>query len=251
MSKGFSYGSSRDDSLEERILFAMRRSETYGFLSAAFNQLPDMQLAKNLQNMKEDDILSSFAVEGELSQEMIEGLELIQNYINQSIQKQLEDIKTELAVDRTRLVRGIKQGYGPPPPYESIYIGSDRKPETNVYVELGEVYSSAKTAVPEEVKESPDFIGIELEFMRHLAQREAQAWEASQTKEAIDVLEKQNNFLQEHIALWIPRFCTLMLKEAKTDFYRGIALLTKSFVLYEAEMVPEYMDWVCASDSLS
>jgi TorA maturation chaperone TorD len=159
----------------------------------------------------------------------------------------VDELRTGLAVERTRLLRGVKPGYGPPPPYESVYVGSDQGPLMQASVAVRQAYAEAGVGLPEEVKDQPDFIGLELDFMRHLTEKEAQAWAAADPEEALKVLEKERAFLEEHITRWIPRFCDVMHQEARLDFYRGIARMTKGFVLDEAQKVAELVEWARAA----
>jgi putative dimethyl sulfoxide reductase chaperone len=101
------------------------------------------------------------------------------------------------------------------------------------------MYAEAGVGLPEEVRDQPDFIGFELDFMRHLSEKESQAWAEPNQAKAKEVLEKELQFLKEHILRWIPHFCDLMLKDAQLDFYRGIARLTKGFVQGEVNTTAE------------
>jgi TorA maturation chaperone TorD len=111
------------------------------------------------------------------------------------------------------------------------------------------MYAEAGVGLPEEMKDQPDFIGFELDFMRHLTEKEAQAWADDDREEALGILERQRAFLKEHITRWIPRFCDVMAQEARLDFYRGIACMTKGFVLDEAKKVAELIEWVHVAET--
>jgi TorA maturation chaperone TorD len=173
---------------------------------------------------------------------MREGLGLMNEFVQASRGTTAEKLATSLAVERTRLLRGVKPGYGPPPAYESVYAGSAEKPEMRASVSVRQAYAEAGVGLPEEVRDQPDFIGFELDFMRHLTAQEAEAWKKGGQEEASNLLKAERAFLDDHLARWVPRFCDVMEKEARLDFYQGIARLTKGFVLDEAETVREYLD---------
>jgi len=61
--------------------------------------------------------------------------------------------------------------------------------------------------------------------------------------------EKERSFLEEHITRWILCFCDVMVQEARLDFYRGIARMTKGFVLDEAQKVAELVEWARAAEA--
>jgi len=234
-------------SSEEWTTLATSRSRVYGFLGAVYNRLPDDQFAQSLSGTDLTDFPLSMSGSQDLPEDMREGLRLIERFIQDSQGKPVDELRTGLAVERTRLLRGVKPGYSPPPPYESVYVGSDQGPLMQASVAVRQAYAEAGVGLPEEVKDQPDFIGLELDFMRHLTEKEAQAWAAGDPEEALKVLEKEQAFLEEHITRWIPRFCDVMLQEARLDFYRGIARMTKGFVLDEAQKVAELVDWARAA----
>jgi TorA maturation chaperone TorD len=116
-------------------------------------------------------------------------------------------------------------------------------------VAVRQAYAESGVDLPEEVRDQPDFIGFELDFMRHLTEKEAQAWSDGDHAEALVMLERQRAFLEEHITRWIPRFCDVMAREARLDFHRGIARMTKGFVLGEAQKVVELVGWADVAET--
>ncbi len=75
--------------------------------------------------------------------------------------------------------------------------------------------------------ELPDYIGIELKFMSLLCYKEAEALRAQDMEKRAGVLNTERAFFKEHIITWIPAFTSLMAKEAKTAFYRAVAMSTE------------------------
>ncbi len=220
---------------QEMADLATSRSRVYGFLGALYNRLPDDQFAASLSSPELVAFLSSLGESEEAPEDMREGLRLMRTFIDASSGKPVEELKTELAVERTRLLRGIKPGYGPPPPYESVYAGSAEQQNMGVVSGVRSAYAQAGASLPEEIHDQPDFIGFELDFMRHLAEREAQAWAQDDEREVMRVTQMEQTFLGEHVYRWIPRFCDVMFEQARLDFYRGVARLTKGFLLGEAQ----------------
>ena len=151
-------------SAEEWAALATSRSRVYGFLGAVYNRLPDDSFAESLSGPDLAGFLSSLAGTEDLPEDMREGLELIQGFTRDSAAKPVDELETELAVERTRLLRGVKPGYGPPPPYKSVYVGSDQQPLTQASVAVRQIYAEAGVKLREEVRDQPDFIGFELDF---------------------------------------------------------------------------------------
>jgi putative dimethyl sulfoxide reductase chaperone len=230
-------------SLKEWAGLALFRGRVYGFLSGIYNCLPDDKFAENLFSPEMAAFITSMRGIEDLPQDMQDGLELIEDFIRHHENMPLNEVKTVLGVDRTRLLRGLKPGYSPPPPYESVYLGSENQPLVQAGAAVVRTYASAGVVLPEEVRDQPDFIGIELDFMRHLCKKEADAWLDRDREEATRAMERQQNFLEEHITLWIPRFCDVMFQESRNNFYRGIARMTKGFVSDEAEKAKQLVEW--------
>jgi TorA maturation chaperone TorD len=228
---------------------AESRSRTYGFLAAVYNRLPDDQFAQSLLSDEFAGFLFSLLNDEQLPEAMRDGLRLIEEFARNHQGTPVEELRTQLGVDRTRLLRGVQPGYGPPPPYESVYAGSEGAPQMQASASIRQTYAEAGVGLSEEVRDQPDFIGLELDFMRHLTAKEAQAWVEGSREQALEILEKERAFLQEHIVRWVPRFCDVMHKEARLSFYGGIAKLTKGFVQDEAEKVAMYLEWGAATAS--
>jgi TorA maturation chaperone TorD len=228
---------------------AESRSRTYAFLAAVYNRLPDQAFAESLSGPDLPGLLASTVESEDLPEDMRAGVELIEAFIEAARGKPVEELQTELGVERTRLLRGVQPGYGPPPPYESVYSGSQEALRLEARASVRQVYAEAGLGLLEEVRDQPDFIGLELDFMRHLTAKEAQAWAEGSREQALEILEKERAFLQEHIVRWVPRSCDVMHKEARLSFYGGIAKLTKGFVQDEAEKVAVYLEWGAATAS--
>ena len=118
----------------------------------------------------------------------------------------------------------LNAGANPAFPYESCY--SSREPltmQTPVPL-LRTIYREAGLHKSEDYKDLEDHIAVELEFMRFQAERAA--YDDSSE-------EVQFNFLRSHLMGWVVEFCAVLTSAAQTDFYRGLAELTMSFLFNE------------------
>lgn len=233
----------------ELSALATARSRVYGFLGAVYNRMPDDQFAASLSSPEAATFLASLGQAEDDSEDMRDGLHLMEAYIRTSKDRPAEELKTELAVERTKLLRGIKPGYGPPPPYEGVYAPTAQEALGQTMMGVRNTYAEAGVVLPEEIHDQPDFIGFELDFMRHLTEKEAEAWIGNNYEEVLKTTEKEQAFLDEHILRWIPRFCDLMFQEAQLDFYRGVAKLTKGFVQGEARTAAELVNGARAAQA--
>ena len=140
----------------------------------------------------------------------------------------------ELENGYTRLFRGMDRQKSPPPPYESVYVDSGLVygPSTK---QVANTYRRFQAAGKE--YEPPDHITLELDFMRLLCEKEAEAWRKSEN--AQDLIVEENSFLNEHLARWVPDFCALVRQLDTKSFYSGLADITEGWLLYEVSLLKE------------
>ncbi len=82
-----------------------------------------------------------------------------------------------------------------------------------------------------------DHIALELEYMQICTQRAIAALDADNLVEASSQMMCQYNMIVDHLATWIPYLTGDMLKFAQTDFYRGLAYLTRGFIVVDQEFL--------------
>ncbi len=215
--------------LETQHTLAKIRRDLYGLLSSAYIQLPEM---KTLELKWEPAVeLLKYPQEG--SEEAFEQIRKGLNLVELSGPKKDridEEILKNISKDWTRLFRGVVRD-GIPPPYESLYRAGrlQKKPAQ----EINRLFSKMGIHVPEEWHQPSDYIGVELDFMRLLCERERQGREKMETDPVRQILEIERSFLEEHLAQWVPVFCEKMVQQAHGDYYRGVARLTTGLVAYD------------------
>ncbi len=149
-----------------------------------------------------------------------------------------EDILTNLSKDWTRLFRGVVRD-GILPPYESLY--RPERLQKKPVQEINRLFSKMGIQVPDEWHQPLDYIGVELDFMRFLCEKESRLRDDGNRDGLREAVEAEKSFLEEHIALWVPIFCKGMLEEAREDYYLGIAHLTLGFVEFDRLWVPRLL----------
>ena len=75
--------------------------------------------------------------------------------------------------------------------------------------------------------EPDDHIGLELAFSAHLAGLGLVALEEGDQTRFIQLLDAQKQFLAEHPLRWVAEWSKHVETHSRTDFFRGIALITK------------------------
>jgi TorA maturation chaperone TorD len=215
---------------DQRAQSSEMRSQVYAFLSHLYVVPPDREFVMKMQDGQMAAAFDALRVE-EMPEAIQEGVRQIQSYLSDCAKLPANRVLDDLAVEHTRLLRGIKRGYGPPPPYESVYHGEEGSGIWHTVAEIRRCYAAAGAGVPADSGEMPDYIGLELDFLRHIAAKEGQAWRSGREAEAEQWRRREEGFLRDHILTWVPRFCDLMHEDAKLGFYRGLAAVTKGFLL--------------------
>ena len=126
-------------------------------------------------------------------------------------------------------------------PYETFYTRDDQMVETGGANPVTDMYSAYDFMVDFEVARavSSDHIGIELEFMHHLASAELKALEADDKKAVDELKEVQREFLNKHLLKWAPMYLINLKYEARTPLYYDAADLALEFILSDNEYLVE------------
>ena len=208
--------------LDELAAIAEDRSRIYWLLSQLFLNPPDEGLLAGLRSVAEarqpapGDGLTATLVQ------LCEGLH--------------EAAETDdLRIECLRLFGGVREGYGPPPPFESLYregrlFGESTESVIDHYRKNG--YSLAYEETGPE-----DHLGIELKFLALLCYRERTAWNSGDTAGGRSCLAAERAFIEEHLQSWVPAYCEGLEKEASAAFYRAVAKLTAESIAFDARQV--------------
>ena len=212
---------------------ARARAAFCAFLNVHFTTLPDLGFVERIRSQEFTSVLEALAGNPDVEGELAAGASAMLSFIRSNTDTAANQLSDTLGVDRTRLYRGVSPTYGPPPPYEAVWA----KGVTNVAGVLqviAGIYRQNGVSVAPEATERADYIGIELDFVRVLASREAEAWGANDAATARALLAEQSAFLTRHLAGWAPDFIEKALTMAETDFYRGHLRMLRGFLVAEA-----------------
>lgn len=118
------------------------------------------------------------------------------------------------------------------PPWETAYLIEGEclvfQKET---LEVRKWFRSFDLQIDKLYNEPDDHIAYELEFIATLSQKAAEALAQGNAAEAERLCQAQSEFLQQHLLTWAFDWCSLVIKNATTDFYRGIAFLVQGFLI--------------------
>jgi len=220
---------SRQPTFETQHTLAEIRGDLYGLLSSAYIRLPE----KKILELKWEAAVDLLRYPQERTEKVFKhlqkGLHLVKSYGSKKDRID-EEILTNLSKDWTRLFRGVVRD-GILPPYESLY--RPKRLQKKPAQEINRLFSKMGIQVPEEWHQPSDYIGVELDFMRFVCEKESRLRNDGEPNALREAVETGKSFLEDHIALWVPIFCKRMLEEAREDYYLGIAHLTLGFVEFD------------------
>lgn len=123
------------------------------------------------------------------------------------------------------------------PPYESEYGQAHIFQKSQALIDLGAFYQAFGVQANPDLKERPDHISVELEFMHLLTMKEAYAAKNSHGNGRVWICrEAQEAFLAQHLVPWVRTFTVRMgEKVGSSNVYRSFAALLDAFLAGEAE----------------
>lgn len=210
---------------------ALARASVCGFVAAIFNKKPDLVFVEHLRNLSGDAISASCKSEN-LPLQVAGGVAQMARFIDDAANLSAQMVQEALAQDWTRLFRGVQRGYGPEPPYATLYR-QGREDETQRLQALIRTYAQHNARPVSEDANRPDYLGIMLDFLRFLFEREAEAWACQEPERAGAYFAAALQFHREYLGEWVQRFCEEALEYAKTGFYQGGLQITKGFLEHE------------------
>jgi TorA maturation chaperone TorD len=216
---------------KEMQSIAEGRAKTYAVLAGLYSAPPSKELAESIRA-------------GSLSSENGGSLSSAANELTACFRQIAPDVLSEndLVAEYTRLF-AMPSGVIP---YESFYTDENKRVGGHVTVAVQQYYDAAMAQLTGMCLESPDHIGVELEFMKFLCEIEAQFWEVLNWEGLYQCLDFQRGFLDGHLLRWHQSLCEKVISESSLELFRALARLTIDFLEAEREFVPELAEEVCS-----
>ncbi|MEW5768558.1 MAG: molecular chaperone TorD family protein [bacterium] len=148
------------------------------------------------------------------------GIDFGDEFLSRNEEELLEDLAVEYA--RLFIVPGISL-----PPYESVYAEGMLSGESAQQV--GNFYRKCGMEVVE-ASFLPDHVGLELELMSYLKQKEADALKNG-NQDTSRWMELQKEFMADHLGKWVPQFFTMVEKGTESPFYKEMAKLGRELLV--------------------
>lgn len=214
---------------------AYYRSKIYGNLAYSYIYPPNEKIVELDWQLKLQIFMNHINNYKEIVSEIEESLKLITNLLFEKI---TNDSLYNILKEWTRLFRGVDRR-GSIPPYESVFHTGrlQGKSAQQIY----RLFSKMGITIPEEWHQPPDYIGVELDFMRLICENEMDAWEKNDIKLAKESLHIENSFIENHLGSWIGIFYENIKGYLKENYFRGIARLTKCIVEYDKILIPNLL----------
>jgi DMSO reductase family type II enzyme chaperone len=117
--------------------------------------------------------------------------------------------------------------------YEGSYLASGDKP--SLLLELKSFYRNFGLAMAEMNNELEDALTAELEFMQFLSAKQAVA--ETGVLDRLPYLRAQRDFLQRHLADWLPAMKSEINNKLKSPFFTILATLAVDFIAWDAQQL--------------
>jgi TorA maturation chaperone TorD len=207
--------------MDELGILAEERSRIYWLLSRFFLAPPDAGFLAEL------DVEPNTVSAGEP--------DAIDTALTQ-LQRSLRTVSPqELQAEHLRLFGGIREGYGPPPPYESLHregrLQGMSTESVVAYYRRNGLSLAGEMAGPE------DHLGIELKFLALLCHEESRRWRDGNVAGGHAALTAEQGFLADHLQAWAPAYCQHVQASTPSPFYRAVADLTAASIEQDARQV--------------
>ncbi len=212
----------------EAAAAARNQASVYSFMATLLNQRPDQAFVNNLRAAG-GDFICGLADEAGLTGVTAKGFRDMAKYVEGKRSQPEPDVWQDLAVDWTRLFRGLSPAYSPMPPYEASFMGNGDN-DIELIQTINELYRANGLVITDDYNERPDYIGLEFSFLQYLAEAEAEAWGKGRADLARSHHEAARSFVRQHLGAWINIFIAPAMRFARTDFYHGFLQLCQGVV---------------------
>lgn len=225
--------------MSEFLQILENRADMYRFLSRFFIVEADRTFLEGLSKM---------TLPRDTGDERLErGYRAIEEWIDRNVTKAEDpDPVTTLAADYAHTflgagVSGAKAAY----PFESVYTSPQGLVMQDAWEAVCAIYRENGFARPEGGDNHEDHVGLELDFMAHLCERDiglARKDDEASARALAKDLAVQSSFVKTHLLDWISGFVRDVHRYSETTFYPGAADLLEGFLRLDAMMAAEFAE---------
>ena len=84
-----------------------------------------------------------------------------------------------------------------------------------------------------------DHLVSEFEFMYYLCNKSYEEFIGRKNEKSVNFLQMQEEFLEQHLSIWIPDFCESIINSTNNDFFKGMAFFTRDYINEDMKVVKE------------
>lgn len=216
-----------------RSELAQARAKLYQLLGSLYFKPHKPEVLESLAEWVSTQIMSQDSF-GTFSPEIRQGLTRLDSFFETRRGKSWQELGETVSVEFTRLFRGVKKEYSPPPPYESVYGEEAGRVFGELTMEVYRQYRHFGFNLVDELKnEPPDHLSFELEFMYLMCYQEAEAWQENDEPRAFRLRQVQQEFCQKHLLSWLPKLGERISQFDRLGFFHGLTELTLGWVTFD------------------
>jgi TorA maturation chaperone TorD len=194
-------------------------SVLFGVLGKSlYQELSTEDLAQLLQTQVFAEV--PFGAEQEDSQL---GISYLNDWADANSEGLSEESLNDIRYDYLYLFAGV--GHPLASPWESTYFNDARATFDKQTLEVRDWYERYGLMIKRKNKEPDDNVGYEMSFIAHLVQNAADASGSKDAPDNENYLQAIRNFLIEHPLRWAFVWSNRVQENARSDFYKGLALL--------------------------
>ncbi len=127
-------------------------------------------------------------------------------------------------------------------PYESVYLDPGGQAAGWTIALLEQEYAAAGLALSPSLKDLPDHVAVELEFMAFMCGQEADAWNRETVADAVEALKREATFLDTHLTRWLSRWARQVAAADSKGVYSVVAETTSAFVSHDRDLTGSLLD---------
>ncbi|MEH7013738.1 molecular chaperone TorD family protein [Neobacillus niacini] len=130
-------------------------------------------------------------------------------------------------------------------PWESVYVRKDKLLFQQTTMNVRKLYKKYGFQAGDFNIEADDHIGLQIDFLYQLNQlaiESAVSVSATALQEIQYLLREQKQFMEDHLAEFVPALSRKIQEHADTDFFRGMALLLQHFLVMDSNVLNELLN---------
>lgn len=201
------------------------RAILYSFFAQAMT-LPSAELTRGVcDGSLSDTVEVAFAGASPFHQRIVDDVLLT----GLTSQDEEDVVRDQMLVEHTLLCGGQSVS----PPYEADQLGGDAFRAVHVISDVAGFYATFGVQVSSATGERPDFIGVELDFMKMLCVKQSLALQRGNRSQSRDCRFAQQKFFRQHLSPWAGSFAQHLAETAKHQFHQNVGRLMAQFLFAE------------------